>query len=321
MVTPNKISLITRGRYDEYVAAADCYPGMHLTLNSTGGCLPNNVPGGAPAPFIVCEENALAGGDTTQKNPSGSVTPVRKPAKGDVMLMLLQYGQNVAQNVGLVSAGDGTLIANPGQGGSLLYEITTPSTVITNVGTETAFSNGSYTIPANFLQVGDVLHIRAKAFLIAENSTNTHRVRLYFGATPTTIADSTAIQMAANDYVIIDAYITIRTITASGTFIADGFVEYTISGTATTAPFTIASTTVDSTVSETIVVKSLASATSTGNQIRLDEFRIDLIRASGLTSIVTTAEAINNSAGAGSSPVSNFTSAGGAAAFIRVNVP
>ncbi len=197
-----------------------------------------------------------------------------------------------------MSDGLGSLKAfNASTGGQKLYEIVAPSTTITNLGTETTFSNGTYTIPANFLLVGDVIRIHAKTFLIAVNSTNTHRVRAYVGST--TLADSGAVAMIANDVVIMDITMTIRTITASGTFIADGVVAYSINGTYTSTPFTVASTTIDSTVTQAITIKSLASATSTGNQIRLDEMEILLDRA-GLPTVfpmVQAAEALANATG------------------------
>jgi hypothetical protein len=312
--TPQKIALIARGRYDEGVLAADAYPGMSLVKNSSGLYIPNNLVGGNTH-LMVATEDVSKGGNITQKLNSGDAFPFYHPAKGDVFTMLLQNGQNVAINAPLMSAGDGTLIAalTP----DLLYKITAPSTTITNLGTETAFSNGSYTLPANTLAVGDVFHIRAKVFLIAVNSTNTHRVRVYVGATPVTVADSGALALIANDVMIFDITMTVRTITASGTIIADGFIDYSISGTFTHLPFTIASSTLDSTVANPIVIKSLASATSAGNQIRLDEFSVDIDRTAGLTTTVLAAEAINNSAGAGSSPMSGFSSA----AFIRCLVP
>lgn len=306
--TPNKIALITRGRYDEATAGGNIYPGMLLQNNGSEQVIAHSVIGGPPLPTVmVAEENALAGGDITQKSASsGEATPHRLAAKGDLLLMLLQNGQNVSANTPLISGGDGTLIASPG---TELYNIVAPSTTITNTNTETVFSNGTYTFPANFLQVGDVIRVRAKVFCIAENSTNTHRIRMYLGST--TLADSTALQLAASDVVIIDLVLVVRTIGASGTFIADGVVTDSVSATFAQAPFTVASTTVDTTATEALTIKSLASAASTGNQIRLDEFTVRVDR--GQSSFLIAAEAINNSGGTGTS---GFNSA----AFIRVKV-
>jgi hypothetical protein len=305
--TPNRIVLISQhSRYDEAIADADCWPGQMLQQNSDGGVQAQSV-AGAKGPLMIAIEDALRGGDITQKLPSGSAAPFYRLASGDMFLCLLQNGQNVGAQVGLMNAGDGTLIAAPT---SPLYEITAASTVITNTASETAFSNGSYTIPANFLQVGDRLHIRAKAVCVAVAAAATQRVRIYIGSTPVTLADSTALALVAADYVLFDIFLTVRTITSSGTIIADGYLSYTIAGTVTDTDVTLASTTLDSTVAETIVIKALASAAATGNQIRLDEFEINLDRVGGYSVIVQSAEAINNSGGTGTS---GFNSA----AFIR----
>lgn len=308
-MTPNTIVLISpSGRHDEHVADnGNILPGHLLQIQSDNGVVPHAVAGG-PGPMLVAKEDVFQGGTvngvynsttaTYSGYASGGVVMEHWLQKGDVFLGRIPIGASVTEGNGLMSNGDGTFIVAPGSG--KLYEITAPSTVITNVGTETAFSNGTYNIPANFLQVGDVLHVRAKVFLIAVNSTNTHRIRLYIGATPVTIADSTAIAMVANDIVTIDAYITVRTITASGTIIATGTLTYTISGTETTTEINVASSTLDSTIAEPVTIKSLASATSAGNQIRLDEFEIDLDRAGGLNTLAIARETINNSSGSAS---------------------
>lgn len=296
---PNTIRLITHGRYDEAVAGADTYPGYILARQSNGKVIPHNVAGGG-GPLMVQIEDALSGGIITTKCASGNICRYYFPTKGDMLLFLIANGQNVTEGDLLMSNGDGTLVEfNASPGGEKLYEILTPSTTITNVGTETAFSNGTYTIPANFFAVGDVYRMHFEAFCIAENSTNTHRVRVYIGAGPTTLADTTAVQLAANDVVVIDITMTIRTITSSGTFVADGVVRYSISGTYTTTPFTVASTVIDSTLSQAVVIKSLASATNAGNQIRLDQMLIELDRAGLPTEypLVQAADTLNNTSG------------------------
>lgn len=302
---PNKIVLEARGRHEEYqVGSVDVYPGMLVELNSSKKVIAHASQGG-PALVRVVKEEPLRGLTKNDPIPANDYAcPVHEAVPGDVLLMLLKNGQNVVIGDGLMSSGDGFLISNPGM---QLANIVAPSTTITNLGTETTFSNGSYSIPANSLAVGDVIRIRAKAFLIAVNSTNTHRVRLYINST--TLADSGAIAMVANDYVAITAHLTIRSIGVSGTFVASGIVSFTIAGTATNAPFTIASTTLDTTAAAVVAIKSLASATSAGNQIRLDEFSIDLMRDQGLYTLARAQEAIDNSLGGDA--VSD-------AAFIRV---
>jgi hypothetical protein len=309
--TPNRIKLIQRGRHEEAPALGSIYPGMLLAFSGSS-IIPHNVEGGPP-PVLVAIEDALRGADITQVLPTLNVTPYHVAAKGDKLLMLLQNGQNVGANVSLISAGDGTLIAAPQ---STLYEIVAPSAALASFTTEVAFSNGTYVIPANFLQVGDRYHIRVKTFCVGVTATPNFTVKTYFGSVPTVIASSGAISQIANDVIEMDIWLTIRAITAAGTMIADGVMVTQASGTFTTTPFTLVSTTNDSTVANTVKVTAACSANSASNSIRLDEFQVNLERQTGMTPLFISQEAINNSAGAGSSPISGFNSA----AFIRALV-
>ncbi len=315
MTIPNRIVLIARGRHDEAVASADCWPGMLLVQGSTGQVAPHNILG-QNTPLIVATEEALRGLDITQKLPSGDQTSFHRSARGDEILMLLQNGQNVTNGAGLMSAGDGTLIAATGAGlsGSTLYQITAPSATITNTTTDTAFSNGSYTFPANFFQVGDVVRVRSKAFCIAVTAAATQQVRTYLGAGPTTLADATALSLVAADIVLTELTLTIRTIGASGTFVGDGVITSSVAGSFTVTPLTIASTAIDTTVTQLLTVKAKASAAAAGNQIRLDEFAVSIGRGGFGSPLVFAYESVNNSGGSGTSGFNN-------AAFIRTMAP
>lgn len=293
MARPNKIVLNARGRHEEYKAAAILYPGMLVDLDADRSLVAHSVQGG-PALVRVVKEESLRG--LTILDAVCAIgdqgVPVHEAVSGDELLMLLKNGQNVAKNDPLMSAGDGTLIANPGM---QLANIVAPSSNITNTNVETTFSNGSYSIGANTLQVGDKIRIKWKAFCSGQNSTDTHRVRLYIGST--TLQDTGALALDPNDWVAGDMTLTIRTIGSSGTFIATGYLTTVVATVVTTTTVTIASTTLDTTAAATITVKSLASAISTGNIIRLDEFSIDLFRDYGIFSLVMAKEAVDNSAG------------------------
>jgi hypothetical protein len=317
LVTPNRIVLISRGRHDEALASATCYPGMGLVMGSNLQVQPYNVAGGG-GPVLIAEEDALQGGDATQPLPSGYNIPFRRTAKGDMMLLLLQFGQSVVPGNPLMCAGDGSFAQGPA-GYPTLYQITAPSAVITNTAVETAYSNGSYTFPANFFQAGDRVKIHLKTFLISVNSTNTHQEKLYLGVTPITLADSTALAMIANDVVVMDLSFSVRTVGVTGSITAEGTVARTVSGTWTSVPLTVNPTTFDTTQAETLVLKSTASAASPTNQIRLDEFSIELSRGGGISTIAVADDTINNTTGTGSNPMSMFSSTtpAGFAAFCR----
>lgn len=304
MSTPNRIVLKSRGRYDEVVSSGVLYAGMLVLENSSSLTIAHNVAGGAAAPVVV-QEDALQGKTILNPLVSGEITPVRRAAKGDQLLMLLQAVQNVAKAAELMSAGDGTLMANPGR---YPVNIVAPSATLTNLAAETVFSNGTYTIPANFLKAGDVIRIHTKAVDIAQNSTNTETIKIYQGGTA--LANSGALALAAGQYSIIDLDWTIRTIGASGTYVAEGYMSANPAASITDSSFTVASTAIDTTAAIAITVKATQSAQSAGNQIALDEFRIEIIRAGGLNTIATADEAIDNSGSTGTSVNS--------AAFIRV---
>lgn len=308
--TPNRIKLITRGRLEEALQSGTIYPGMLLQRTSAAPSAqiatvtPHPTYGGEGS-WVVGVEDALHGQDITQVYAAGSI-PISTPAKDDELLMLLQNGQNVGVNVGLCSAGDGTLVANIGP---QLYIITAASTAITNTNTETTFSNGSYSIPANFLQAGDIIHIRARATVTGQTASATQNVKLYFGAS-NLLCSSTAQNLAANNQVLIDQYITIRTSGSSGTYVASGEVSYG-SETASTSNATFAlSATVNTAAAVVVSLSGTCNANNTANTIELDEFCIEVDRPGGFHSICTSLEAINNSSGTG-------TSAFNSAAFIR----
>jgi hypothetical protein len=287
---------------------------MILLQNSSNHVIPHNVVGGVN-PLLIATEEALRGLDITQKLPSGDATSFYRPARGDEFLCLLQNGQNVAAQTPLMSAGDGTLIASTATFSSVLYQILAASANITNLPGPTTFSNGTYTFAANTLQAGDVYHIHGKAVVSAQNSTNTHQVKVLIGST--LLADCGASALAAGNFASFDIFMTIRSVGTGGKLVADVVTTVNPAGTPTETPATVAATTIDTTVTEAVTVTATVSATSAGNVIALQEFEIDLQRAGGSSTILYSAEAINNSAGAGSNPVSGFNTA----AFIRCYVP
>lgn len=307
---PNTISLITRGRYDEAVSTAALYPGMVLQPDGSGSITFHSVVGGG-GELMVAQENALIGGDITQTLPAGRTTPFRRPAKGDKMNMLLQLGQSVTAGDELMSAGDGTLTINLGED---IHVNTAASSNITNASTFTTFSNGSYTFPANSLKVGDLLHITAKATVTGQNSTNTHTVQVLLGSD--TLANSGALLLAPNDIVNLNMYVTVRTIGNStvGTITGSGTLFGGTPGTSTTTfNVNLASTNLDTTVAEILAVQAKASAASTGNIIRLDQFSIANEAVGGLETLVIADEDIDNS----SSSSISVGAGSDSAAFIR----
>jgi hypothetical protein len=164
-----------------------------------------------------------------------------------------------------------------------LYSMATVPAVLTNFTAITPFAApGQYTIPANMLQVGDIIHIRARVTTLAVNSTNTALVTLKIGST--VVAATAAWNPAgANDEAYIDAYLTIRTIgnISNGTFVASGVQAGGTPGTVTAKPFLLASTAIDTTVTQLITVNVTYSVANAGNQQELDEFSVDMDQGTG----------------------------------------
>jgi hypothetical protein len=306
--TPNRIVLISHGRHDEAQLDADAYPGMILADKTNGHVIPHNVAGGA-GPLKVLKEQALSGKTTTDKVASGDVGPFVRPTRGDLLLCLLQNGQNVAAGAALQSAGDGTLAASSG---SALYGVNADSANVTNTTAETTFSNGSYTLPANTLAAGDVVRIRGEAQVTGVNATDTQRIRVYFGGTNLVI-DVPATNYTANDRVQFSADVTVRSVGATGSFVSRG--NYA-GGAAAAAlkQYDLGPTTIDTTVAEVVKVTATASVANAGDVVKLTQFSVSLDRSGGTNALLNAAEAIDNSGGTGTS---GFNSA----AFIRVVVP
>lgn len=290
-MTPHRIALIAHGRYDELIAGADIYPGHIGALNSSGNLIPHNVAGG-PGPLRVVLEDALQGKTINDKIDSGSMCPHYAGQKGDVYLFRIAAGQNIAVGDKLKSNGDGALSISLGQ---YLANVVADSSNITNTTVETTFSNGTYTIPANTLKAGDIIRVRGVAVVTAQNSTNTHQIKVYLGTTA--VADTVAAALAALDTAFFDVTIEIRTAGASGTFVAHARTVTSISGAGTTKTTSVASTAIDTTVTNAITVKSTASAASTGNVVKLSQFTVSDERSTGLNQLVEAQEAVDNSAG------------------------
>lgn len=164
-----------------------------------------------------------------------------------------------------------------------LYSAVADSTAISNTAVETAFDL-SYTIPANSLNVGDVLHIRAVGSCVT-NSTDTLVIKLYIGSQEV-IATGT-IDAASGDGFVIDAFVTIRTIGTSGTYVAGGLTSIETPGAAAGAadiPSSdyLGSTAINTTTTNAITVKATFNAASTGSTTTLQQLIVTKIGKSSL---------------------------------------
>lgn len=309
--TPNRVVLIgDGGRQDERVASVITYPGMLVMDDGSGGYKPHNVAGGI-AEFVVALEQGLRGiGGSTEPKGVWDYYDVNDNVQvwvagvGNELQVLLANGANATENALLQSDGAGHFSVAPSNNAAgNLYETTAASAALTTTSTQTVFSTGSYSIPANFLQVGDLLHVRAEGTVTAHNASDTLTVQLYLGGlTGTSIVSTGAVNNAVGDNFILDAYIEFRTIgnAAAGTFIANGTFVDGVPSTATVRSFLLASTAVDTTVAEQLAVAGTWSSASAGNSARLDYMTVDLIRQAGpITPLAVVLSAVNNTSGTG----------------------
>lgn len=158
---------------------------------------------------------------------------------------------------------------------ALLYSAEAASTVITNTVAETDFDK-QVTIPANTLQVGDVIRVRGQAIAPSTNSTDTLTLRLKIGAT--VVVATAAVDVANSDIGYLEADVVVRTVGANGTIVAGGVQALGTEGTVSAKPFKLASTAIDTTVAQTVKASAQWSVANAGNQVRLDVLDIELLR-------------------------------------------
>lgn len=111
MSTPHRIHSKGSYRHDEaYAAEAGIYPGMLLTLNSSGKLAIHSTEGGVLGDEkIVAEEDALQGKTVDTVYTIDTIASYMIPNKGSVVNMLIEDGQDISIGDKLISAGNGKL--------------------------------------------------------------------------------------------------------------------------------------------------------------------------------------------------------------------
>jgi hypothetical protein len=113
---PRRIHL-TKGaesRYEEGRAGATIMPGMLIALNSSAVYVPHPTADGGSEVCIALED-ALQGRTIDDAYASGELVRFIIPVRGDVVLALLEAGQNVTDGTKLVSNGAGYVQAQTGE--------------------------------------------------------------------------------------------------------------------------------------------------------------------------------------------------------------
>jgi hypothetical protein len=267
-----------RGIYHEGIAAAALSPGHLLEFSTTAKKVQKHSVYGGLSMKAFALEDALQGKNVDTAFASDDVVPYYVPAPFEEINALLAHGTSYARNDFLISGGDGTLVKAATRGAQLLYSSVAASAEHENT-TDEALFDKQYTLPANFVQAGDVLHVRAQIFVVDNNSTDTLTVKLYLGGlTGTAVCTTGAVDVADGDVGYIDAYICFRTIGATGTLVATGLQGLGVPGTVTAKPFLLGSTAVDTTAAKVIGVGADWSVAHEDNEVRLDFLTVELLR-------------------------------------------
>jgi len=150
------------------------------------------------------------------------------------------------------------------------------ATLVTNVaGAAQTFV--SKTIPANSLKVGDRIRVRGQLIGTTRTSTDTCALNLLFGTT-TAAALAAAFAHATTNFLYFEFEMVVQAIGASGSVMGAGLVNGGTAG-ATTTGLNLAATTFDTTVAETISISGTFSASNTTDQITVNIFDVDVLRA------------------------------------------
>jgi hypothetical protein len=142
----------------------------------------------------------------------------------------------------------------------------------TGANAEAVMGSGTITIPASTLAAGDVVRFTAHVAVPTTVSTDTLRVRVRVGGVSgTAIFDSTAVDVANDDFFRISGGITFRTVGATGTALSVVDAAANVAGTFTPTDTQItALTDLDTTASLTVVVTAVWS-TQSANVAKLQE--------------------------------------------------
>lgn len=163
------------------------------------------------------------------------------------------------------------------QEATLVYSADAASNAITNTTTETAF-NKSVTIPAGRLKKGDVIRVRGQGIVTNQNATDTLIVQLKLGGTAgVQIVTTGAVDPATNDMFYLEADLVVRTVGVGGTIVATGLQALGTPGTVSGKPFLKASTVIDTTITQDLVITATWSAASAANIVRLDVLDVEVL--------------------------------------------
>lgn len=146
--------------------------------------------------------------------------------------------------------------------------ITAASADVTATSSETDFDQ-TLSIPANLLQAGKTLRIRAQGIATATNSTDTLAIKCYLGSTA--VVTIPGVDVANNDIFYVDFEITARAApAASASCVGAGVAGTGTPGTLTAKPTNLTATNFATNAALTVKLSATWSSNNAGNSCRLD---------------------------------------------------
>jgi hypothetical protein len=286
------------GVTEEYPAYAALKPGHLIEGYSDAGTAKvrkHSVVGG-PGERMFALEDADQGHTTVDAYAAADIVKCNiAPPGARRLARLAAAAVAVALFDKLISAGDGTMKKAINDGAEQLYVNAAASTAVSNTVSTEQFYDVSYSLPANSLQVGDVLEIEAAVVVSAAAGTDTITGKLYLGSTA--VATTAALDSTTNDVLVLKAMIVVRTIGASGTIVGDVYTGNGVAGTVTLKGAVLASTAIDTTAAQLIRASSTWSATTATCTSALQMLCVTRHRANKQEIMAYALEAVDNSAG------------------------
>jgi hypothetical protein len=189
---------------------------------------------------------------------------------------------NLSEKLGIaLEAGDGDdskieMVQEAGGTEILANSVVQSDAGGTSDAAEFTFSNGSVTIPAGEVRVGDLFEIHAQGNLPATNGADTFKFRLYVGTEK--ICESAAPDAVNGDIFGADALVTVRVAGSGGKLKAMGRTYNDAAAAGLDVPFSLAEASEALDGAITITARGLFSASSAGNEARLEQFVVKRIR-------------------------------------------
>jgi hypothetical protein len=187
--------------------------------------------------------------------------------------------KKVRVDAGNVSAGATRVLAAPDDDIGLMgpaYVSTAPSTAITGATeSKTAFS-AKYTIPANTLKVGSVVHVIGWGIHTATTGAETSDLSLEFGAV--SVTSDTGVDPSNSEIFAYEAWITVRAVGGVGVGEIVGYGRKRIGAVGTAeVPFILALSAIDTTIANDVAIYIDRQAAATdGDSAAVQQFVVEI---------------------------------------------